>query len=250
MSAVADPAKRGPPALGVWLFNVDMLGARLERVEAHAPRLSDDEITRASNTRDAVMRQRWVAARTALRLTLEAWMKASLHRQPFQVAPQGRPFLPAPAPSFSLSHAGPFALVALAEPGPIGIDIEEISTRKISAARVSQMESYAAHVAGTALPAAGDARFIQAWTRIEAYAKADGRGVGRVLSDAGLLGRGSQAARALGGPAAFKAPHYRACDLNVAHLAPGYAAAVAVPAGEGLLPHKVCDGAELLAGFE
>lgn len=252
MSTAADPESRGPPALGVWLFDVDRLRDRLARAQARVPRLSDDEEIRASCTRDPVMRQRWVASRIALRLTLEFWMKQSLGRQPFPVAPGGRPFLPPPAPSFSLSHAGPFALIAIAEAGPIGADIEEISARKISQGRVSQMEGYAAHIGRTVLdPTSGQRRFIQAWTRIEAYAKADGRGVGRILSEVGILGRGSQAARAQGVPAEFKPIAYGACDLNIAHLAPGYAAAVAGPASDAARFHwKVCDGSDLLAHFE
>lgn len=240
-----------PPTHGVWLFNAGTLGTRLAALQADAPRLSEDEIARASAMRMPVMRERWVASRIALRLTLEVWMKHSLGRQPFQITPEGRPFLPAPAPSFSLSHAGPFALVAVAQAGPIGTDIEEVSARKISAIRASQMERFAAHVAGAGLPGASeDARFIQAWTRIEAYAKADGRGVGRVLGEAGVLGQGSQAARAQVDGHTFRPPQYRAYDLDIAQLAPGYAAAVAGPADAALAQIKVCDGAELLAGFE
>lgn len=251
MSAAADRATCRPPTHGVWLFNADTLGERLATLQARSPRLSDDEISRAAAMRVPRMRERWVASRISLRLTLEAWMKRSLARQPFHVAPQGRPFLPPPAPSFSLSHAGPFALVAIAEGGPIGTDIEEISPRKISAIRTTQMENFAAHVAGTSLPGASEeGRFIQAWTRIEAYAKADGRGVARVLSEAGILGQGSQAARAQAASPVFRPLPYRAHDLNIASLAPGYAAAVAGPADAAHVQIEVCDGAELLAGFE
>jgi 4'-phosphopantetheinyl transferase len=101
----------------------------------------------------------------------------------------GKPFVVgAPELSFSVSHSGEFALVALAEGAVVGIDLEVVRPR-------SQLDRLAARVldadalaAWTRAPAPQQLeRFLRTWTAKEAYLKAVGLGIAtnlREVSDA------------------------------------------------------------------
>lgn len=262
-------------ALELWLVDLDATAGRLMAAEADCSRLSPQEAERAQAFTDDSVRQRWLSAHIALRLLLERWGGAGLRSQPFQVAPGGRPFLPGPAPHFSLAHAGQFALIGLTRSAPLGVDIELISPRVMPLERRSRLVSFANDVAGGAeLPhmhsaaasgahaAAGPgesanvetAAFIQAWCRVEAFAKADGRGLLAVLSQAGIMGPAKDvpgagdhapaAKDACTSPSPVRGPvrdgpcplpgqlsGYRVWDVPLGSDAQGYAAAVALARG-------------------
>lgn len=222
------------PEIVAWLFNLDRLQERLLGIEVKQPRLSPAETQRAAGIPAADRQRAWLASRVGLRLALENFTGETLAGVPFEITDRGRPYLPQPAPHFSLAHAGPYVLVLVGATGPVGIDIEEVRDRKMAPQRQVQIEQFACAIAGgQPLPEAeGGLRFIQAWCRLEAFAKADGRGVGRVLSAAGIMGPGSRACRA--SLLSERKPistdllaSYRAWDLPLATHAPGYAAAVA-----------------------
>ncbi len=180
----------------VWLVDCERAADALEAEEAHSQRLSDDENGRSRRIPGDAARRRWRASHIALRLLIERWAGPGLRRTPFDLTAGGRPELPRPAPSFSLSHSGTLAMIALARHGPVGIDLQEVAPRLVKEERRQRMEDYALRIArGTPLPQNRDHRFIQAWTRIEALAKADGRGIGRTLTEAGLLGGPAAGAR-------------------------------------------------------
>lgn len=89
--------------------------------------------------------------------------------------------------SFSLSHSGSFAVIALADGAVrIGVDVEQVKPRRrlgALAARVLNDEEYAAWLA---LEEGGDERlrsFLRAWTTKEAYLKALGIGIATRLRD-------------------------------------------------------------------
>ena len=262
-------------ALELWLVDLDATAGRLMAAEADCSRLSPQEAERAQAIIDDSARRRWLSAHIALRLLLERWGGAGLRSQPFQVAPGGRPFLPGPAPHFSLSHAGQFALIGLTRSAPLGVDIEVISPRIMPLERRSRLVAFANDVAGGAeLPdvhpslasgaraAAGPAEsadvetaiFIQAWCRVEAFAKADGRGLLAVLSQAGIMGpaedalgagdhtAGAKEVCASPGPVRGQVRDgpcpspgqlsgYRVWDVPLGSDAQGYAAAVALARG-------------------
>jgi phosphopantetheinyl transferase len=97
----------------------------------------------------------------------------------------GKPFVVgAPDLSFSVSHSGAFALVALAESAVVGIDAETLRPR-------SQLDRLAARVLDTdtlaawaKAPAAEQlTQFLRAWTAKEAYLKAVGLGIATNLRD-------------------------------------------------------------------
>lgn len=259
-------------ALELWLVDLDATAGLLMAAETDCSRLSPQEAERAQAIADDSVRQRWLSAHVALRLLLERWGGAGLRAQPFQFARGGRPFLPGPAPHFSLSHAGQFALIGLTRSAPLGVDIEVISPRVMPLERRSRLVSFANDVAGGAeLPlvhasltsgahAAAEpaedanvetAAFIQAWCRVEAFAKADGRGLLAVLSQAGIMGPANDApgaADAYTGPGAERGQArdlvrdgpcpspgqlsgHRVWDVPLGSDAPGYAAAVALARG-------------------
>ncbi|MEQ1716760.1 MAG: phosphopantetheinyl transferase [Hyphomicrobium sp.] len=174
----------------LWFVDLADGAGALEHEERLHPRLSPDEVQRAEVIKDSGVRRHWRAAHIALRFCLERFAGDAWRGVPFTIAPGGRPALPEGAPHFSLSHSDGWALIALSGHGPIGVDLERVRPRKISGARRLGVEAYALALAeGAPLPVSSDARFVQAWCRIEALAKADGRGIGKVLTEAGLIGR-------------------------------------------------------------
>ncbi|MEQ1651753.1 MAG: phosphopantetheinyl transferase [Hyphomicrobium sp.] len=186
----------------VVLINLADMLAALEAAEAATPRLAADEVARhlnASSSRGTVDAALWRAAHIALRLLLERYAGPGVRGQAYAIEPGGRPRLYLPgaqrtAPHFSLSHAGAYALIALSDVAPVGIDLETERTVTVADARRQRIETAAARLATDAhLPDSGNARFLQAWVRLEAVAKASGLGIGRILTEAGAVG-GSGAA--------------------------------------------------------
>jgi phosphopantetheinyl transferase len=266
------------PVCEIWLIGLDQASAALEDEESRHPRLASDEIARGGAIKTLLDRQRWRAAHIALRLAIERASGSAWRGVPYDVAPGGRPSLPASAPHFSLSHSEDVALIAVAQRSVIGADIERIQPRKVSVARRGKVEAFAIDVAGGApLPEAADARFVQAWCRIEALAKAGGCGIGKVLTRAGLIGAGARQAGATSNlPASFTAggpasdptsgsaalkngglqqplnPRFRVWDVPLGEGAGlGFAAALAMPEEAACLgpplPHIGRDLADLLS---
>lgn len=96
-------------------------------------------------------------------------------REPFQVGPQGKPFLP-DAPGFNLSHSGGWLALIVGDSPDLGIDIEageRLGDGADLVPRVLHPQE------ATAWRAATDRRslFLRAWTRKEALLKAKGTGV-------------------------------------------------------------------------
>ena len=72
---------------------------------------------------------------------------------------------------------------------PIGIDIEALRPLRVSTERRRRIEIAAARLAPDApLPGDETLRFLQAWVRLEASAKATGAGIGQTLTNARVIG--------------------------------------------------------------
>ncbi len=181
----------------VWFADLGRYLASIEDEEWRQPRLSPDEIVRAERISDPDQRRLWRASHIALRDILERSCGPAARRVPFVSAAGGRPEL---APqletgvadaagnrvTFSLSHTADVALIGISRAGPIGVDIEVLHTRSFPEARRQKIEAIAIDIAGgRALPEDCDRRLLQAWTRVEALSKADGRGVLHTLRSAG-----------------------------------------------------------------
>lgn len=176
----------------IWC--IDLTGARaaLLALEARVPRLSVEEYRRAEVLSDASTREEWLAAHIALRLLIERTCGKQWRQVAFTHDDRGKPRLEGVPVEFSLSHARGLALIAIARDGIIGVDVERTRTVRIDPARRQRICEAGAAMSPAMLPAPEDERFLQAWVRLEALAKAEGCGIGRMLTRLGILGAGAR----------------------------------------------------------
>jgi hypothetical protein len=132
---------------------------------------------------------------TALRLILAAVTGYDPHAIRFATGYRGKPYLAdlPRAPHFSLSRSGDIALIAVTWDGPVGVDVERIRPDLEIAAFVRDLVGAGEVARIEAMPHERRERaWFQAWTRLEAVAKASGptprrRGQGRTLRFLGTL---------------------------------------------------------------
>ncbi len=144
--------------------------------------LTDDELDRANRFSFEIDRQRFIAARGALRSILSRYTSIYPGHLRFHYHQYGKLFL---APEFSddllnfnLSHSGSMALYAVTRNMEIGVDIErvrsdfeyeEIAERFFSANEAAILRTIPVEKKLEA--------FYNCWTRKEAYIKAHGKGL-------------------------------------------------------------------------
>lgn len=173
-------------------------------------------------------------ARGALRLIVADGLARKTGRPlaapDLRVRPDGKPHLAGEEIAFSLAHSGGLALIAVADSGPLGIDLELPRAVAIEEHRRAQIEAVAATLAEAPLPTDPPARLLVAWTRLEAVAKATGEGVGRLMTRLAMTRTSAQARDP--GPAREAARWLAASGLCVRDLALGPAkfGAIAHPA--------------------
>ena len=173
----------------LWLADLDASGDALLACERATARLSPDDAARSAAVRDPLDRHYRHAAAIALRLILERHFGPAMRCVSFARDRYGRPLLPPPhTGAFSLSHCGRFALVGVSDAGAIGVDIEAPRTIRMDPRRRLIVETAAQVLTREPLPVQRDARFLQAWVILEALAKADGRGIGHLLTRLGAVG--------------------------------------------------------------
>jgi 4'-phosphopantetheinyl transferase len=147
--------------------------------------LDEEERERADRYVFARDQQRFTCARGALRGLMGAYLGIDAADVVFAYGEHGKPALGgahAGALAFNLSHSGEWALVAVADGGELGVDIEavrpmtdrhEIALRFFAPAEAALLRS---------LPEPEqDPAFFRCWTRKEAYLKALGDGLARPL---------------------------------------------------------------------
>jgi len=184
--------------LDVWLIELDT-GDRAFEDMARDHNLIDTPGDAASDTTPRR------TAHAALRLVLAGYVGMEAARQPFDVAPGGKPSLPGAIGSdlaFSLAHCTGAALVAVSRDGPVGVDIETSRRVRIADHRRGGLIAAAAALSPE-WPLPGDAHeasLLQAWTRLEALAKATGEGIGAVLERVRRSGTAAVAPMVAGRP--------------------------------------------------
>jgi 4'-phosphopantetheinyl transferase len=206
-------------------------------MESRTLRLADWDRQHASTIADRSAATEWLASHIALRLLLERAAGTRWRGVPLARRPGARPHLDGAPVAFNLSHVDGLALIALTRSGDIGVDVERARAVRVRPPRRGLIE-----VAGAALNTRqplpeddSDARFLQAWVRLEAFAKAQGSGIGRLLTQLGIVGgreiapadlmKGVEAVRA---GARANAVH----DLDLGRE--GLFAAVALPPGQAV----------------
>lgn len=163
----------------------------LEAEENATARLSPEDRSRIARMGEAAARDAWRACRIATRIVLERWVGAGIRRSDFILESGGRPRLAEPPPYFSVSHSGGGLLIAVAAHCAIGIDLEARRRLLMPADRRLKLCAASGLVAdpGSGIGAAPSDEDVQrSWVRLEALAKARGSGIGRLLTDAGILG--------------------------------------------------------------
>lgn len=232
----------------LWLVDLERASAALEALESETARLSDVDNARFYAMTDTAARRHRRLAHIALRLLLERRCGPRIRGVPFVVSASGKPALASASASFSLAHTDSSALIAVCDSGPVGVDLEHTRKVKMPPARRSPIEHAAVALAGGAPLAESsdrDARFLSAWVRIEAVAKATGSGVGPMLE---LLRPRTVPAGDEGLAAVAGGSTVVAHDLAIA---PGLFAAVALAPGRlpppvRPLPSRIADLTALL----
>ncbi len=167
----------------VWLTTLELPGDQVGRMETL---LSLDEREKAARFHFEKDRRHYIAGRGFLRSLLGEYLAADPARLEFVCNSYGKPSLassPTPTLRFNLSHSRGLALCAVAHERDVGIDLEyirpdfatdEIAERFFAPAEVAALRSLA--------PEQQPRAFFDCWTRKEAYIKARGDGLFRLLN--------------------------------------------------------------------
>jgi 4'-phosphopantetheinyl transferase len=182
--------REAPPDIRIFFVDLDSAAAGLEVEEERTPRLSPADVERAEAMKNIEARRHWRASRIATRIALERIVGPGLRQIPFEIEPGGRPVLPGRLAHFSISHTGSAALIAVSASMPLGVDLERRARPlKMSPDRRHRIVAAVGRFAAQPhLSAANDADVIAAWVRLEAVAKALGIGIGRLLTQEGVVG--------------------------------------------------------------
>ncbi|MFB6832195.1 4'-phosphopantetheinyl transferase family protein [Streptomyces hydrogenans] len=209
----------GPGAVEVWLLPVPG-GPGGAPPEAYAV-LDAAERRRARGFATEEGRSRYVWAHLALRRVLARYAGADPAGLRFgREGRYGRPVLRGVdgPPGFSLSHSHGLVAVAVAA-GVVGVDVQRECPPETVEACLPRLHPWERAELERLGPARRVEAFTRLWARKEAYLKGLGTGLARAPR-ADYLGDAEPAARPAG---------WSVCGVPVAA---GYAAAVAVPAGE------------------
>ncbi len=169
------------PGIALWWCPLERTP---DEIAALAAWLSPAETARASRFGTDVLRQRWIAGRTSLRLVLGRALDLPPAEVPLARGRRGRPQL-ADASSridFNVSHTGGVALIGIARDAPagmrIGVDVEH-ADRDVGADRLARKFLTVREQETLALPEVGGRRrrFLRYWTCKEAMSKATGDGL-------------------------------------------------------------------------
>lgn len=222
MTAVA------PPSSELWLVELDRLAPPLVLQALTAAALRARSAVDLAHLPRADIEPGRALAHLALRCVLVRHAGIANALAPFERRPLGKPALAGSPLDFSLSHSQARALIAVSRAGAIGCDIEAPRTPRLPEGKRALIIEAAVDVARGA-PLSGhdpEQRFLQAWVRLEAAAKATGEGMGRLLTRYGIFGTAADRASLSIANAAVSGTGVRIRDLDVGA---GYAAAVAEP---------------------
>ena len=216
------------PAGELWLLDMDKAAAVLRREGGAARWLTRSDHLRLKRIRDPVEKARRAATYVALRLVI-AMRAGRRHARARMLRLPGRaPRLLGVPAVFNLSHSEHLALIGIARRGRIGVDMEALRTVPMSPRNRGRIVAAANELSrARRLRPEPDGDVLQGWTRLEAFAKATGRGINRTLADFGIRAQQNPRWHTAGGSIPEKArrqlPGYWVHDVAL----PGAIAAVA-----------------------
>jgi 4'-phosphopantetheinyl transferase len=165
-----------PPPFEAWIWTPDASGPSPGADAAQW--LDEHERARAGRYRFERDRRRYIDAHAVLRLLLSARIGVAPERVAFEIDESGKPRLHPAGCAFSMSRSEDLVLVAMADAGEIGADVERLRSLPDLDALAERCLTPAERAALAALPPAErDLAFMRAWTRKEACLKALGTGL-------------------------------------------------------------------------
>lgn len=233
------------PALGdaeihVWRAPLNISNATLD---SFAARLVADEQTRAARFHFDRHRNQFTAGRGWLRTIAGWYLRTDPATVRFKYSDYGKPSIHEDAATvqlrFNLGHSGDFGLYAFTVRRDVGIDIEVIDPQFASETIAQQFFSPNEVTALLKFPI--DQRpyaFFDCWTRKEAFIKAQGMGLSLPLNQFEVSLEHDRPALLHTAWDPAEAARWSLINIDVA---PGYAAALAVPAGEYCLKYFQVD---------
>ncbi|ANE56567.1 4'-phosphopantetheinyl transferase superfamily protein [Methylomonas sp. DH-1] len=162
---------------------VDVWYADLERLDLGALRaldalLPDRERGLVQAYKRLEQRHRFVAVRGLLRRTLAGYLGVEPQELVFELGEFGKPALQAAELYFNISHSGAHLLIAVADFGPVGVDVETVRAGRNLHALAGRCFSGREYRDWAALPADQQLPgFYRLWVKKEAFVKAVGRGI-------------------------------------------------------------------------
>ncbi|HEX7288663.1 MAG TPA: 4'-phosphopantetheinyl transferase superfamily protein [Candidatus Angelobacter sp.] len=236
-----------PGRVDIWSVDLSLPEQHIQRCRSV---LCEEENQRAGHFHFARDRNRFIAARTAMRTILAQYLNAAPQDVALVYSARGKPEL---APElnesglrFNLSHSRDCALLAVTLHSAVGADIEsirqEIRTDEIAKHYLSRGEVNALLAVP---PNERRSAFFSCWTRKEAYIKAVGAGLSLALDSFDVaFGPGVAAALLRVDEDPQEILRWRMYGLSAP---PGYAAALVVEGKEHCLQQRVWDWQEMLS---
>lgn len=183
---------RGLPLLSqgeVQVWRIDLTSGQTDFQTSdfleHAYKLLNaNELERAARMRPGIPRDEFIAGRGSLRLLLGSAVTCDPRMIAFRVGTHGKPELCAdhvrlPTPSFNVTHSRGMILIALSYAGALGVDVEvrDTTVEALEVARASLHDSDVRRIEAAGTEDDRISEFYRCWTRREAVAKCDGRGL-------------------------------------------------------------------------
>jgi len=177
------------PAMGLHLWRLDLADVDRAGLTRDARLvLNASELARAEQFRVDQARDEFVAARLLLRRLLGDASGVHPGAIVFRNGPNGKPYLPAtPGLEFNVSHSKGMIFVAISRAGVVGVDVELVdpafgaSGDLLPIARTAFLQEEILQIEREPSELKKLRAFYRFWTRKEAVAKADGRGIAEPL---------------------------------------------------------------------
>lgn len=174
-SSKLPPLEKG--VVHIWSFQTSRPSPDVESLSSI---LSGDEMARAMRMRSLEVREQAIVSRAVLRLFTGGYLQIPPSRVRFATTGMGKPVLEdGKSLHFNLSHSHGIGLLAFTATSEIGVDVEKLrlmeNTLYLAQRFFSPWESeYLGRQTAEDLASI----FFQAWTRKEAFLKANGHGIG------------------------------------------------------------------------